>query len=153
MKCKGSRLRAWTVCVHLTTNGFPEPINPNEHSASSFTLFRLSEFKGGCSQTLKNMAEEIQKKLTLNVYLSIHKQEVITSTIHKFTDKYFVSQNKVDNVIQITFTAKPEQSVSLELLAKDFENELIDQQVRYDTEQKFGEIRNLIVQQAFAPIN
>jgi His-Xaa-Ser system protein HxsD len=38
------------------------------------------------------------------------------------------------------------------LLEKEFNNELIDQQVRYDTELKFGEIRNLIVKQAFAPI-
>ncbi|MDR3093617.1 MAG: His-Xaa-Ser system protein HxsD [Bacteroidales bacterium] len=99
------------------------------------------------------MTEKFQNKLTVNVDLNIYKQEVITSAIHKFTDKCFVSQNKADNVIQVAFSVKSEQSVSLELLVKEFENELIDQQVRYDTEQKFGHIRNLIVQQAFAPIS
>jgi His-Xaa-Ser system protein HxsD len=89
---------------------------------------------------------------TAKVDLSIYKQEVITATVYKFTDKCFVSQNKVDNIIQVTFTAKPKQSVNFELVGEEFENELIDQQVRYDTEQKFGHIRNLIVEKAFSPI-
>jgi len=91
--------------------------------------------------------------LKIKVDLSIYKQEAITAAVYRFTDRYFVSQNGVDNGIEVTFTAKPEQVVKSELLAKEFENELIDQQIRYDTEQKFGEIRNLIVKQAFAPIS
>ena len=90
---------------------------------------------------------------TITVDLSIYKQEVITAAVYKFTDKNFVSQNKIDSTIQVTFTAKPEQTVSFELLEKEFENELIDQQIRHVTEQKFGHIRNLIVEKAFAPIS
>jgi His-Xaa-Ser system protein HxsD len=95
------------------------------------------------------MADNILK---IKVDLTIYKQEVITSAVYKFTDKCFVSQNKAGNEIQVTFTAKPEQSVKFDLLEKEFENELIDQQVRYDTEQKFGHIRDLIVEKAFSPI-
>jgi His-Xaa-Ser system protein HxsD len=91
--------------------------------------------------------------LKIKVDLSIYKQEAITAAVYRFTDRYFVSQNGVDNGIEVTFTAKSENAVNSDLLAKEFENELIDQQVRYDTEQKFGEIRNLIVKQAFAPIS
>jgi len=90
---------------------------------------------------------------TITVDLGIYKQEVITVAVYKFTDKCFVSQNKADNAIQVTFTEKPEQTVNFEMLKKEFENELIDQQIRYDTEQKFGHIRNLIVEKAFAPIS
>lgn len=93
------------------------------------------------------------ENLTKTVDLSIYKQEVITASVYKFTEKYFVSQNKVENTIQITFTAKPEQTVNFDLLGKEFENELIDQQIRYDTEQKFGHIRSLIVEKAFSPIS
>jgi His-Xaa-Ser system protein HxsD len=94
-----------------------------------------------------------KENLIIKVDLSIYKQEVITSAVYKFTGKYFVSQNKVENSIQATFTAKPEQTADFELLTKEFENELIDQQVRYDIEQRFGHIRNLIVEKAFSPIS
>ena len=96
----------------------------------------------------ENMTEK-----TIKIDLSIYKQEVITATVHKFTDKCFISQSKADEEIQVTFTAKSEQLVNFELLEKEFENELIDQQIRHATEQKFGHIRNLIVEKAFAPIS
>ena len=38
------------------------------------------------------------------------------------------------------------------IVPKQFCNELIDQQIRYDTEQKFGKIRDMIVEEAFKPI-
>jgi len=93
------------------------------------------------------------ENLILKVDLSIYRQDVITLAVYKFTDKCFISQGKIENEVQITFTVKPAQTMNLELLAKEFENELIDQQVRYDTEQKFGHIRNLIVEKAFSPIS
>jgi His-Xaa-Ser system protein HxsD len=91
--------------------------------------------------------------LKIKVDLSIYKQELITSAVYKFTEKCFVSQSKTENEVQVTFMEKPEQSVNFDLLNKEFENELIDQQVRYHTEQKFGRIRNLIVEKAFSPIS
>jgi His-Xaa-Ser system protein HxsD len=93
------------------------------------------------------------ENLTVKVDLNIYKQEVITAAVYHFTDKCFVSQNKVDNTIQVIFTVKPEQIVNFDLLEKEFQNELIDQQIRYETEQKFGHIRNLIVEKAFSPIS
>ena len=95
----------------------------------------------------------IKESQTVKIDLNIYKQEVITSAVYKFTDKCFISQSKIENEIQITFTAKPEQITNLDLLAKEFENELIDQQVRYDTEQKFGLIRDVLVQKAFCPVH
>lgn len=92
------------------------------------------------------------ERLTVIVNLDIYKQEVITSAVYKFTGKYFVSQSKVEAGIEVTFTAKSEQTADYVLLSKKFENELIDQQIRYDTEQKFGHIRDMIVEEAFKPI-
>ena len=97
--------------------------------------------------------ENTLENLTVEVDLSIYKQEIITAVVYKFTDKSFVKQNKIENIIQVIFTVKPEQVINFDLLEKEFENELIDQQIRYDTEQKFGHIRNLIVEKAFAPIS
>ncbi|NLA25331.1 MAG: His-Xaa-Ser system protein HxsD [Bacteroidales bacterium] len=90
---------------------------------------------------------------TITVDLSIYKQEVITATVYKFTDKCFISQSKEGEEIQVTFAAKSEQPINFELLEKEFKNELIDQQIRHDIEQKFGYIRNLIVEKAFAPVS
>jgi His-Xaa-Ser system protein HxsD len=92
-------------------------------------------------------------KLVVEINQDIYRQEVITAAMYKFTDRCFVSQEKKGNIVEISFQTKPEQSVNFELLRKEFENELIDQQVRYDTEQKFGDIRNRIVEKAFSPIN
>lgn len=92
------------------------------------------------------------ENLTVIVNLDIYKQEVITSAVYKFTGKHFVSQNKVETGIQVTFVAKPEQITDYVLLSKEFENELIDQQIRYDTERKFGHIRDMIVEEAFKPV-
>lgn len=99
-----------------------------------------------------NIKQIEKEKIMLQINLDIYNQETITSAVYKFTDKCFVSQKKMDNVIQISFQLKPENALDLELLIKEFENELIDQQIRYDTEKKFGDIRNRIVEKAFSPI-
>jgi His-Xaa-Ser system protein HxsD len=96
------------------------------------------------------MADNILK---LKVDLSIYKQEVITSTVYKFTDRCYITQSKENDTVLVSFQVKSEQRVDFDLLDKEFKNELIDQQVRYDTEQKFGSIRNRIVEKAFSPIN
>ena len=37
-------------------------------------------------------------------------------------------------------------------MPKQFCNELIDQQIRYNTNAQFGHIRDMIVQEAFKPV-
>lgn len=91
--------------------------------------------------------------LTVIVNIDIYRQEVITSAIYKFTGEYYVSQEKVKTGIQVTFAAKSGQVADLDILSKEFENALIDQQIRYDTEQKFGHIRDMIVEEAFKPVS
>jgi His-Xaa-Ser system protein HxsD len=96
------------------------------------------------------MADNILK---IKVDLSIYKQEVITSTVYKFIDRCYISQSKEGDTVLVSFQVKSEQEVDFDLLEKEFDTELIDQQVRYDTEQKFRRIRNLIVEKAFLPIS
>lgn len=95
----------------------------------------------------------VDNTLKIKVDLNIYKQEVITRTVYKFTDKYYISQSREGDTVLVLFHLKSEHEANLDLLKKKFENELIDQQVRYDTEQKFGHIRNLIVEKAFNPIS
>ena len=52
----------------------------------------------------------------------------------------------------VVFESKESNSISEETV-KRFCNELIDQQVRYNTNQQFGHIRDLIVEEAFKPVS
>jgi His-Xaa-Ser system protein HxsD len=54
--------------------------------------------------------------------------------------------------MDVIFESKASQLVTEEVV-KQFCNDLIDQQVRYNTEKQFGHIRDLIVEEAFKPVN
>ena len=95
-----------------------------------------------------------------NVYLikvdkRIYCEQAINTACYKFTDHCYVHQQVAeddDNIIIVTIEAK--ESYELEKsFVKQFCNELIDQQIRVTTEEKFGYIRNLIVEEAFKPVN
>jgi len=84
---------------------------------------------------------------------SIYSLEAIRATTYKFTDRCYIKiDTNSDRVICVCFSKKTELGHNLETIAKEFYNELVDQQVRVDIEQRFGDIRNLIVRKAFSSI-
>ena len=86
---------------------------------------------------------------------NVYSKESIVAACYKFTDKYYVYQQTSsthDNVVDVIFEGK-ENDVVDEHVIKRFFNELIDQQVRYNMNQRFGHIRDLIVEEAFKPIS
>lgn len=94
-------------------------------------------------------------KFQVVIDLNIYAKEVLTAAIYKFTHKFYVHQMTDEtspNRVIAMFESKDENTVS-ENIPKQFCNELIDQQIRFDTERKFGHIRNMIVKEAFKPIN
>lgn len=84
--------------------------------------------------------------------LDIYNKEATTATCYKFSGIYFIHQELDNNNIVITLQSKDEQIVTEEVV-KRFCNELIDQQIRYNTNLQFGHIRDLIVEEAFKPVN
>ena len=68
------------------------------------------------------------------VDLSLYAKESLVAACYKFTDRFYVHQKTSGNNIEVIF-------------------ELIDQQVRYNTNQQFGHIRDLIVEEAFKPVS
>lgn len=94
-------------------------------------------------------------KFQVIIDLSIYAKEVLTAAIYKFTHTFYVhqmiDQNSPSRVL-IVFESKDENIIN-ENIPKQFCNELIDQQLRFDTEKKFGHIRDMIVKEAFKPIN
>lgn len=90
-----------------------------------------------------------QIEINLNSYC----KNAIVASMYKYTDKYYVYQNlssENNNLVLVTFEAK--NSVLEENIVKQFCNDLTDQQLREITTEKFGRIRDLIVEEAFKPI-
>lgn len=89
----------------------------------------------------------------VDVDLSIYATEVVATAVYKYTNKFYIHQKtKENNLLEVVFESKDNQIVT-EKVVKQFCNDLIDQQVRYNTEKQFGHIRNLIVEEAFKPVN
>lgn len=88
----------------------------------------------------------------VNVDMTIYSKEALVAACYKFTDKFYVHQQTDGDTVKVVFESKDNNVVS-EDVVKQFCNELIDQQVRYNTNLQFGHIRDLIVEEAFKPVS
>ena len=84
--------------------------------------------------------------------MALYAKEALIAACYKFTDRFYVHQQADGDKIVVVFESKDKNVVSEENV-KHFCNELIDQQVRFNTNQQFGHIRDLIVEEAFKPVN
>ena len=84
--------------------------------------------------------------------MDLYAKESLVAACYKFTDRFYVHQQSNGNSVNVIFESKEGNDVPDEIV-KQFCNELIDQQVRYNTNLQFGHIRNLIVEEAFKPVN
>lgn len=97
-----------------------------------------------------------QNKFQVSVDLNLYAKEAIIAAMYKFSHLYFIHQETdryKDNLVQIIFEAKEDNKRVNAEIPKLFCNELIDQQLRYNINIQFGHIRDLIVEEAFKPIN
>ena len=94
------------------------------------------------------------KSFQVKVDTTIYAKEAITAACYKFTDRFYIHQQGEDkNIIYIVFASIDENYFVTDKTGKEFCNELIDQQVRYNTNLQFGHIRDLIVEEAFKPVS
>lgn len=93
-------------------------------------------------------------KLLLKLSKEFYLPEAVFATAYKFTDKCTILIEPVGDVhIGVFFEPKGEdEKASLETVANQFTNEVLDQQVRLDLEARNGRIRELIVRHAFSPV-
>ena len=91
-------------------------------------------------------------KFQVVVNMALYAKEAIVAACYKFTDRFFVHQQTSENNVIVTFETKDGNDIS-DVIVKQFCNELIDQQVRFNTNQQFGHIRDLIVEEAFKPVS
>lgn len=79
-------------------------------------------------------------------------REPVFAAAAKFTDQYYVGiQPYGEDSFEVSIHIKEgmEENPSA---VKLFCNELIEQQVRHDLQNRFGQLREMIVAQAFSPI-
>ena len=95
-----------------------------------------------------------EDKFQVAVDMSLYTKEVVTATIYRFSHPFYIHQQtdiKSPTRINVIFESKDSRTVT-EDIPKQFCNELIDQQIRYNTNAQFGHIRDMIVQEAFKPV-
>ena len=91
------------------------------------------------------------EKFQVIVDMSLYAKESLVAACYKFTDRFYIHQQTNGGNAVVVFESKDGNVVS-DSIVKQFCNELIDQQVRYNTNQQFGHIRDLIVEEAFKPV-
>lgn len=97
----------------------------------------------------------IDNKIQLDLDLNVYSVETIDAAAYKFTGQCYVFKSvdsEKKDLIHLMFEAKEGCQID-ETTAKQFCNELLDQQVRFQVNKQFGHIRDLIVEEAFKPIN
>lgn len=93
-------------------------------------------------------------KFQVSVDLELYAKETIIAACYKFSHLFYVHQQKMpssNSIVNVIFESKEDKIISKET-PKKFCNELIDQQIRYNTNLQFGKIRDMIVEEAFKPV-
>lgn len=86
------------------------------------------------------------------VDMALYAKESLMAAVYKFTDRFYIHQQSSDNKVNVVFESKDGAAINDDIV-KQFCNELIDQQVRYNMNLQFGHIRDLIVEEAFKPVS
>lgn len=105
--------------------------------------------------TMEDIIREIQdNKILLKLDKSIYEKEAVLAASYKMTNLCFIVVKPLENnQLGVYFEAKNSQSEDeLKAIAKNYCNEVLDQQTRLDVEKRYGNIRDLLVKQAFSPI-
>ncbi len=98
--------------------------------------------------------ETKDNQILLKLDNSIYEKEAVLAASYKMTNLCFIVVKPLENnQLGVYFEAKNSQSEDkLKTIAKNFCNEVLDQQTRLDVEKQYGNIRDLLVKQAFSPI-
>lgn len=99
------------------------------------------------------------QSVSYQVDLRQYSQEALNAVLYTYSGKFYVEQKLNDDGTQVEVTlllkdlATSLSASEQHILSGEFYQNLIDQQVRLDLEQRFGHIRDLLVAEAFKPVN
>jgi len=101
----------------------------------------------------ENSTVKEEKKLIIKFDVSLYNKVAVLKTCYVFQDRCYTKvETEKDSGTKVILTPKKE-SVNLQQIENQFWDELIDQQIRYENDNLFSDIRRLIIEQAFRPIS
>jgi His-Xaa-Ser system protein HxsD len=88
--------------------------------------------------------------LLAEVDLQIYGREALMKVVYKFTDRCFIHlQHRDERIVEVRFQPKTSE-ISLKMVAGEFFNDLLDQQLREVVGRESEQIRNLILAHALS---
>ncbi|MCX5782729.1 MAG: His-Xaa-Ser system protein HxsD [Elusimicrobia bacterium] len=99
---------------------------------------------------MENVLNQLNKdELYFNVNTKTYSLSAIKEASYRFTNEcYIFLENISEDTIKVHIKAKT--NINLNALTYSFMNELIEQQIRFDLDQKFGGLRDKIIEKAFS---
>ena len=92
-------------------------------------------------------------EVSIKCSLKLYAKEAVVATIYKYSGEYTIFQDLSGDDIILTIRLKDDTQAFSEDFLSNFQKDLVDQQVRYNGVKEFGYIRDLIVEEAFKPVN
>jgi His-Xaa-Ser system protein HxsD len=105
--------------------------------------------RGNMMEGIKKI-DQAENKIILSKEFFGSKPVLLTAS--EFSDDYYIGIQPIGNLeFEVSILPKPNTNIKDDIL-KMFCNALIDNQVRYDLQGEFGKLREMIVEQAFYPL-
>lgn len=83
----------------------------------------------------------------------IYHRDAVLKASYLYTDKFYVKVSPHgEYYVRVTFESKERGSVDCSRAAKNFCNDVLDQQIREDLARSNGKIRDIIYSHAFSPL-
>ena len=102
---------------------------------------------------MKDLLKKIDEdKLLIITSKDIYEKEALLKASYKYVNKCFINIEIHGDSFEVYFQAK-DKNVNLEMVALEFGNELIDQQIRLNTGREYKLIREELVKKAFDSIS
>lgn len=92
---------------------------------------------------------------SIAINTALYSKEAVIAAEYNYSADYYIEMSEdaeCPSTIIVRFEKKDGSEVP-ETLKQEFLNNLIDQQLRVDMNRQFGHIRDLIVEEAFKPVN
>jgi His-Xaa-Ser system protein HxsD len=120
---------------------------PNAASNSKQTLLSRNE---RCKMA-ENSNLSQNNEIVILLDATLYQKEAIQNAAHRFLGNFYIQMaHQSETIIKLILI--PKENADTKSIELEFMNELIDQQVRISVEKSYGNIRDLIVKQAFQPV-
>lgn len=89
----------------------------------------------------------------INLNKSIYTRDAISMAANKYADRCYIKLDDTgDDYLHVYFKLRYEiNDKAIEQLIDEYCNDVLDKQIQFDLEERFGKLREIIYQKAFSP--